>query len=183
MYGLDRPETAEYGARCLIARRLVERGVRFVQLFIAGQIWDNHTNIRDNLPACCRKTDQPAAALVSDLKQRGLLETTIVHWGGEIGRLPVTENSGDPKLAGRDHNGQGFSTWLAGGGIKGGMTYGATDEFGHKAAVDKVSPNDYQATLLSLFGLDHERLTFHYNAQEHRLTNNQPCRVVKEILG
>ncbi len=182
MYGLDNPETAEYGARCLVARRLVERGVRFVQLFIAGQIWDNHTNIRDNLPACCRKTDKPAAALVKDLKQRGMLDTTLVHWGGEIGRLPVTEDNGDPRQSGRDHNGQGFSTWLAGGGIKGGMTYGETDEFGHKAAVNKVSPNDYQATLLSLFGIDHERLVFHYNGQEYKLTNNQPCRVVKEIL-
>ena len=125
MYGLDRPETREYGTRLLIARRLVERGVRFVQIFIAGQIWDLHANLRGGLAACCEKTDKPAAALVTDLKQRGLLDTTIVHWGGEIGRLPVTQTAGDPSQAGRDHNGQGFSIWLAGGGIKGGMTYGA----------------------------------------------------------
>ncbi|MGE3315029.1 MAG: DUF1501 domain-containing protein [Planctomycetaceae bacterium] len=183
MYGLNRPETAEYGARCLVARRLVERGVRFVQLFIAGQIWDNHTNILGALPSCCQKTDQPSAALVNDLKQRGLLDTTVVHWGGEIGRLPVTEDNGDPKMAGRDHNGQGFSTWLAGGGFKPGMTYGETDEFGHKAAVNKVGPNDYQATILHLFGLDHTKLSFHYSGQDHKLTNNQPCRVVNEILA
>ncbi len=150
LYGLDDPTTAEYGTRCLIARRLVERGVRFVQLFLGGQPWDNHTDIRSTLPAICRRTDKPSAGLVKDLKARGLLDTTLVHWGGEIGRLPVTE--GDGEKCGRDHNGQGFSTWLAGGGIKGGITYGQTDEFGHRAAVDTVGPNDYQATLLHLFG-------------------------------
>jgi uncharacterized protein (DUF1501 family) len=181
LYGLDNPETAEYGTRCLIARRLVERGVRFVQLFLAGQPWDNHNDIRSSLPSICRKTDQPSAALVQDLKSRGLLETTLVHWGGEIGRLPVTEGDGDK--CGRDHNGQGFSTWLAGGGIKAGITYGQTDEFGHKAAVDKVSPNDYQATLLHVFGLDHNRLVYHYNAQEQKLTDNRPCRIVSELLA
>src|SRR5205814_10168291 len=152
MYGLDRPETREYGTRCLIARRLVERGVRFVQLFLGGQPWDTHSAIRSTLPAVCRRTDRPAAALVTDLKQRGLLETTIVHWGGEIGRLPVSEGNLDDN-AGRDHNGQGFSIWLAGGGIKGGLTYGATDEVGHRAAENIVTPNDFQATLFQLFGL------------------------------
>ncbi|MEX2287528.1 MAG: DUF1501 domain-containing protein [Planctomycetaceae bacterium] len=183
LYGLDDDATREYGTRCLIARRLVERGVRFVQLFLAGQPWDNHTNIRENLPAICRLTDKPAAALVKDLKSRGLLETTVVHWGGEIGRLPVTENNGDPKLAGRDHNGQGFSTWLAGGGIRGGMTFGQTDEFGHRAAVNPVSPNDYQATLLHLFGFDHKQLVYYHNNQPQSLTNNSDCRVVKEIIA
>ena len=181
LYGLDVPECAEYGTRCLIARRLVERGVRFVQLFLGGQPWDSHTNIRESLPAICRRTDQPSAALVADLKSRGLLDTTLVHWGGEIGRLPVTEGEGDK--CGRDHNGQGFSTWLAGGGIKGGITYGATDEFGHRAAVDPVGPNDYQATLLHLFGLDHQRLAYQYNGQEQKLTDNRPCRVVSELLA
>src|SRR5690606_19646332 len=134
LYGLDREETREYGTRCLIARRLVERGVRFVQLFHNGQPWDNHSNIASGLPSICRRTDQPAAALVKDLKQRGMLDSTIVHWGGEIGRLPVIESQGeDVSKAGRDHNGQGFSIWLAGGGIKGGLAYGRTDEFGHKA--------------------------------------------------
>ena len=155
LYGLDNDATREYGTRCLIARRLVERGVGFVQLFLGGQPWDNHSGIRTALPAVCRRVDQPAAALVTDLKQRGLLDSTIVHWGGEIGRLPVTQVMADPTAAGRDHNGQGFSIWMAGGGIKGGMTYGATDEFGHHAVENVVTPNDYQATLMSLFGLDH----------------------------
>lgn len=182
LYGLDDPVTREYGTRCLIARRLVERGVRFVQLFVAGQIWDNHTSIRNALVDCCRKTDRPAAALVKDLKTRGLLETTLVHWGGEIGRLPVTENHGAADKAGRDHNGQGFTLWLAGGGIKGGMTYGQTDEFGHRAIVDRVSPNDYHATLLHLFGIDHTQLMFHHNGQQQSLTDHKSCRVVREIL-
>jgi uncharacterized protein (DUF1501 family) len=181
LYGIDNPETAEYGTRCLIARRLVERGVRFVQLFMGGQPWDNHQDIRAGLPAICKKTDQPAAALVKDLKARGLLESTLVHWGGEIGRLPVTEGEGDK--CGRDHNGQGFTMWLAGGGIKGGITYGETDEFGHRAAVNPVSPNDYQATLMHLFGLDHTRLIYTYNNREQTITDTKPCRVVKELLA
>lgn len=181
MYGLDRDDTREYGTRCLIARRLVERGVRFVQLFLGGQPWDNHNTIKATLPAICRKTDRPAAALVRDLKQRGLLETTLVHWGGEIGRLPVSEGNLDEN-AGRDHNGQGFSIWLAGGGIKGGMTFGATDEVGHRAVEDVVTPNDFQATVLHLFGLDHERLAYHSNGREQRLTDGRPARVVREIL-
>src|SRR3982750_871332 len=123
LYGLDNEVTREYGTRCLIARRLVERGVRFVQLFVGGQPWDNHNSIKKTLPEICRRTDRPAAALVADLMQRGLLDTTLVHWGGEIGRLPVSEGKLDAG-AGRDHNGQGFSLWLAGGGIKGGMTFG-----------------------------------------------------------
>jgi hypothetical protein len=182
LYGLNDSVTREYGARCLIARRLVERGVRFVQLFVNGQIWDNHENITKSLPNCCRKTDQPTAALVKDLKARGLLETTVVHWGGEIGRLPVTESHGAPEKAGRDHNGQGFSTWLAGGGVKGGVIHGATDEFGHKAIVDPVSPTDYHATLLHLFGIDYSKLSYHYNGQEQLITDNKPSRVIREIL-
>lgn len=181
LYGIDQPATQEYGTRCLIARRLVERGVRFVQLFLGGQPWDNHQNIRGTLPAICQRTDKPAAALVKDLKQRGLLDTTLVHWGGEIGRLPVVEGSGDS--VGRDHNGQGFSTWLAGGGIRPGMTYGETDEFGHKAVTHVVSPNDYQATLLKLFGLDHTQLVYHHNGQQQRLTDGRPARVINEILA
>jgi hypothetical protein len=183
LYGIDRKESSEYGTRCLIARRLVERGVRFVQLFLNGQPWDNHSNIRGSLAGVCLRTDQPAAALVQDLKQRGLLETTVVHWGGEIGRLPVTESHGDPAKAGRDHNGQGFSCWLAGGGIRPGMTFGETDEFGHRAVVNKLTPNDIQATILHLFGIDYEQLTFHYNGREQALTNGRDCRVVREILA
>jgi hypothetical protein len=182
LYGLDKDETREYGTRCLIARRLVERGVRFVQLFLGGQPWDNHNNIRTGLPAICRRTDQPAAALVTDLKQRGLLDSTIVHWGGEIGRLPVCEGDLDDKV-GRDHNGQGFSIWLAGGGFKRGMTFGQTDEVGHKAAVDVVTPNDFQATILHLLGLDHTKLVYHSNGRAQRLTDGRPARVVEQILA
>ena len=181
LYGLDHDETREYGTRCLIARRLVERGVRFVQLFLGGQPWDTHTGIKSALPAICRRTDKPAAALVKDLKQRGLLDTTLVHWGGEIGRLPVTEGNADAS-AGRDHNGQGFSAWLAGGGIKGGMTYGATDEVGHRAVENVVTPNDFQATVLHLFGLDHNRLVYHANGREQRLIDGRNARIVKEII-
>jgi len=181
MYGLDQPETREYGTRCLIARRLIERGVRFVQLFLGGQPWDTHENIRSGLPAICRRTDRPSAALVMDLKQRGLLDTTIVHWGGEIGRLPVSEGELTDK-SGRDHNGQGFSIWLAGGGIKGGMTYGTTDEVGHKAEDNVVTPNDFQATLLYLLGIDHQKLVYHSNGREQKIADGRPARVVQEIL-
>jgi uncharacterized protein (DUF1501 family) len=180
LYGLDQDATREYGTRCLIARRLVERGVRFVQLFLGGQPWDTHTGIRGALPAVTKRTDQPAAALVKDLKQRGLLDTTLVHWGGEIGRLPVTEGPGEN--AGRDHNGQGFSIWLAGGGVKGGMTYGETDDVGHRAVTNVVTPNDYQATVLNLFGLNHAELTYRYNGQEQIITAKRDCHVVSDIL-
>ena len=182
MYGLDDPKTREYGTRCLIARRLVERGVRFIQLFLGGQPWDNHSNITTGLPGICGRTDKPSAALVKDLKQRGMLESTLVHWGGEIGRLPVTQSHGDPKKAGRDHNGQGFSIWLAGGGIKGGMAFGKTDEFGHRAVENVVTPNDFLATIMRLFGLDYKQLLYHHNGQEQMITNGRPAKVVSEIL-
>jgi len=180
LYGIDQDETKEYGTRCLIARRLVERGVRFVQIFLNGQPWDNHENIHNALPSICRRTDQPTAALVTDLKQRGLLESTVVHWGGEIGRLPVVQSRSKP---GRDHNGQGFSTWMAGGGFKRGIVYGETDEVGHRAAVGKVTASDYQATLLHQFGLNHNELIYHHGGKSQKLTNDRPARVVKEILA
>ncbi|MFO0921420.1 MAG: DUF1501 domain-containing protein [Pirellulales bacterium] len=183
MYGIDRPDTKEYGTRCLIARRLVERGVRFVQLFHNGQPWDNHSSIQTALPGICRKTDQPSAALVADLKQRGMLDSTIVHWGGEIGRLPVTQEHGSPEKAGRDHNGQGFSIWLAGGGFRGGVAYGKTDEFGHRAVENVVTPNDLHATILHLFGMDHQELLFIHSGQEQTITNKRPSHVVTDILA
>ncbi|MFN0054473.1 MAG: DUF1501 domain-containing protein [Planctomycetales bacterium] len=182
LYGLDQDATREYGQRCLLARRLVERGVRFVQLFLGGQPWDSHSSIKSSLPGICKRTDRPAAALVKDLKQRGMLDSTIVHWGGEIGRLPVCEGE-LTDAAGRDHNGQGFSIWLAGGGFKGGITYGETDEVGHKAAVNVLTPNDYQATILHLLGLDHSKLVYHNSVREQRLTDGRPSRVVQEILA
>jgi hypothetical protein len=183
LYGIDDPESREYGTRCLLARRLIERGVRFVQLFHSGQPWDHHDSIQKNLPAICRKTDKPVAGLVADLKQRGLLDSTLVHWGGEIGRLPVTQDHGSPERAGRDHNGQGFSIWLSGGGIKGGMAFGKTDEFGHKAVEQLVTPNDFQATVMHLFGLDHTKVSFPYNNNQQFITSNRPARVVRELLA
>lgn len=182
LYGLDDPATRDYGSRCLIARRLVERGVRFVQIFTRNQFWDHHGSIRTALPQACRYTDQPAAALVKDLKGRGLLDSTVVAWGGEMGRLPVIQNDSGPDRVGRDHNTYGFSMWFAGGGFKGGCAFGQTDDFGHHAVVDVVHHYDYLATLLHLFGLDHRRLTYTRNGQEVTLTDNQPARVVREVL-
>lgn len=179
-YGLDDPATAEFGTRCLIARRLVERGVRFVQICTRNQFWDHHGSIRTALPNSCRYVDKGSAALVADLKNRGLLDSTVVHWGGEMGRLPVVQNE---RNIGRDHNTHGFTMWLAGGGFKPGMTFGATDDFGHHAATDIVNHYDYHATLLHLFGLDHKRLVYARNNRELTLTDGQEARVVREILG
>lgn len=183
LYGLDDSKTADFGARCLIARRLVERGVRFVSVFTQNQFWDHHGSIRSKLPASCKKVDQPSAALVADLKRRGMLDSTMVHWGGEMGRLPVIQNDTGPAKIGRDHNTYGFSMWLAGGGIRGGTTYGNTDEFGHYAVENVVNHYDYHATLLHQFGLDAERFEFTQNVQRRTLLDGQPGRVVEEILA
>ncbi len=183
LYGMDDPATAEYGARCLIARRLVERGVRFVQVFTSNQQWDNHGSIRTSLPAVCRKTDKPSAALVTDLKQRGLLDSTLVAWGGEMGRLPVVQNDAGAARVGRDHNTYGFTWWFAGGGFKAGTVYGATDEFGHHAVENKVSQHDLHATLLHVFGLDAKRLVYRRGTTELSLLNGQEGRVVTDLLA
>jgi hypothetical protein len=183
LYGLHESETADYGTRCLIARRLVERGVRFVQVFTRNQFWDHHGSIRSALPQACKMVDKPSAALVTDLKQRGLLDSTIVHWGGEMGRLPVIQNDTGPDKIGRDHNTYGFSMWLAGGGFKRGHVHGTTDEFGHKAATDGVSHHDYHATLLHLFGLDSKQLVYRRNGREQSLLDGQSSRIVHEILA
>jgi len=188
MYGIGVKETDDFGTRCLIARRLIERGVRFVSIFTGNQTWDNHTSILTSLPAACVYVDKPAAALVRDLKQRGLLDTTIVHWGGEMGRLPVIQNragaaKGDRKSVGRDHNTYGFSMWVAGGGFKGGHTHGATDPFGHKAVEDIVNHYDYHATLLHLFGLDPKSLVYKRNGIDQALITDERARVVSELLA
>ena len=167
LYGLDRKETSIFGRQCLLARRLVERGVRFVQLYHgAGSKWDSHDNIEPNHTRLCQAVDFPIAGLIRDLRQRGLLDETLVIWGGEFGRTPMSEK-GD----GRDHNPTGFTIWMAGGGVKGGVSYGESDEVGHKAAVDKVHVNDFHATILHLLGFDHEQLTYRYGGRDFRLTD------------
>jgi hypothetical protein len=176
LYGLDQPQTEAFGRQCLIARRLVERGVRFVQLHTESN-WDHHTGIRTELPACCAGMDRPVAGLLKDLKCRGLLEETLVVWGGEFGRSPVAQK-GD----GRDHHPYGFTMWLAGGGVKGGMVHGATDEFGWYAVQDKVHIHDLHATILHLMGIDHERLTYRYGGRDYRLTDIAG-NIVKRIIA
>jgi hypothetical protein len=183
LYGVDDPITADYGTRCLIARRLIERGVRFVQVWNHGQSWDHHHAIGTALPDRVREVDRPSAALVLDLKSRGLLDTTVVHWGGEMGRLPVVQNDPTGKNVGRDHNTFGFSTWFAGGGFKAGTGFGATDDFGYKAVVNPVSHIDYQKTLLHLFGFDADKLVYRRNNQRLTLTDGVPGRVVNELLA
>lgn len=187
LYGLDQKETEEFGTRCLIARRLVERGVRWVSLFTGNQTWDHHASIASALPAACKYVDQPAAALVIDLKQRGLLDSTVVHWGGEMGRLPVIQNRAggvnDRAKVGRDHNTYGFSMWVAGGGFKGGHVHGATDEFGHKAVEDVVNHYDYHETLLHLFGLNPKELSYKRNGVDQMLVQNPEARIVTDLLA
>ena len=180
LYGIDNPESRDWGVRCLIARRLVERGVRFVQVCSGNQTWDHHGNIKNSLPKRCRETDRPTAALVQDLKQRGLLDSTLVQWGGEMGRLPVVQNE---KNIGRDHNTYGFSMWLAGGGLKSGYVHGETDELGHKAVTGIVNHFDYHATLHHLFGLADEQILFKRPTGDGSLIDGQPARVVEEILA
>ncbi len=164
-YGLDRKETQSYGSKCLLARRLVESGVRFVQVYSDGE-WDAHSNLTANHSEHCLATDVPIAGLLDDLQQRGLLESTLVIWGGEFGRMPVSQGKD-----GRDHNPQGFMAWLAGAGVKGGTSYGETDEIGYKAAVDRATVHDLHATMLHLLGLDHLRLTYQHNGRPFRLTD------------
>ncbi|MDX1946266.1 MAG: DUF1501 domain-containing protein [Pirellulaceae bacterium] len=180
LYGIDRPETKSWGERCLIARRLVERGVRFVQICSGNQHWDHHGNITSSLPKRAGEVDRPSAALVQDLARRGMLDSTLVHWGGEMGRLPVVQNE---KSIGRDHNTYGFSVWLAGGGVKAGYVHGATDDFGHKAVENVVNHYDLHATLLHLFGLDPGQVTFQRPTGTASLIDGQPARIVTELLA
>ena len=171
MYGTQ-PGKKSFANNCLLARRLVERGVRCVQLFDQG--WDHHNNIQANLPKKCKQVDQPIAALIRDLKARGLLDQTLVVWSSEFGRTPMvqtTGGSGETQKAGRDHHKDAFSVWMAGGGVKGGISYGKTDDLGFSAAENPVDIHDFNATMLHLLGMDHERLTFRYQGREFRLTD------------
>jgi hypothetical protein len=174
-YGIGKGETDSFGRQCLLARRCVEAGVRFVE--IPHQNWDHHRNLSNDLPARCLEIDQPIAALLTDLKQRQMLRDTLVIWAGEFGRTPHGQG-GD----GRDHNNRGFTTWMAGGGVKGGFNYGATDELGYEAVGDRMHIHDWHATILHLLGLDHERLTFRYAGRDFRLTNVDG-EVAKAILA
>jgi uncharacterized protein (DUF1501 family) len=172
--------TAWSARRCrrLLARRLAERGVRFTQVYYGnGQPWDTHQNHNESVRKLAADIDRPIAALLTDLKRRGLLEDTLVIWGGEFGRTPTSENGN-----GRDHNHYGFTMWLAGGGVRGGMTHGGTDEFGFRAVTDKVHIHDFHATVLHLLGIDHERLTYRYAGRDFRLTDVHG-RVVNEIVA
>ena len=180
LYGLDNPVTAEYGRRCLLARRLVERGVRYVQLFLSGQPWDTHDKNAERLKGLCAATDQPSAALVQDLKARGLLDSTVVLWTGEFGRLPISQGTD-----GRDHNRHAFSLWVAGGGFKAGHVHGATDDFGYKSVHDVVSVHDFHATLLHTLGIDHNALRFPHEGRDASLTDPEVtgARIVPQLLA
>ena len=171
-YGVGKQPTEEFGRNCLIARRLVERGVRFVQLYSGGghleETWDAHASVDANHSQHAAEIDQPVAALLDDLAQRGLLDSTLVVWGGEFGRMPFAEGVGKP---GRNHNPYGFTMWMAGGGIKGGVAYGETDEFGFEAIVDKAHVHDIHATILHLLGMDHKKLTYFHQGRDERLTD------------
>jgi hypothetical protein len=179
LYGLDDPATREFGQRCLLARRLIESGVRFVQLYSGDTNgWDAHNNVLENHTEYCRKTDKPIAGLLRDLRRRGLLDDTLVIWGGEFGRMPMSEQG-----KGRDHNPWGFSYWLAGAGISGGQAYGETDPIGLRAAENKVHVRDFHATLLHLLGLDHTSLSVFHHGLEERLTGPTEAHVIEKVIS
>ena len=184
MYGLNNERTQIYGRQCLLTRRLLERGVRFVQLYSGGAgnstSWDAHTNCITNHKLHAGETDQPMAALMTDLKNRGMWEDTLFIWGGEFGRTPTSEGKGKP---GRDHNPFGFSVWLAGGGVRGGQAVGATDELGFAAVEERCHVSDLHATILHLMGMDHEKLTYHHQGLEKRLTGVEQRRVLKQVVA
>ena len=181
LYGLGDKRTEDFGRKCLLARRLVERGVRFIQIYSGGghldENWDAHNDVEKNHELHAGETDKPIAGLLADLKRRGLLDTTLVVWGGEFGRQPVSQNG-----VGRDHNPKGFSMWLAGGGVRGGIALGETDDLGHEAVTDRVHVHDLHATILHLMGIDHEKLTYFYGGRNQRLTDVHG-RVMSSVLA
>ena len=175
-YGIDSRATADFGTQCLMARRLAEAGVRFIEVGLRG--WDQHRNLRTALPRNCLATDQPIAALLEDLARRGLLDETLVVWTGEFGRTAQHQNNGD----GRRHNNRGFTAWMAGGGVRGGLRHGATDATGNIAVEGRAHVHDLHATILHLLGLDHEQLTYRYSGRDFRLTDVHG-RVIDPILA
>ncbi len=180
LYGAE-PGKPSFANTCLLARRLIERGVRFVEIF--HEAWDQHNYLVPDIQENCKKTDQASAALVADLKQRGLLDDTLVIWGGEFGRTPMVQAGGDERAAGRDHHPNAFTMWLAGGGVKPGFTFGETDELGFNVARDRVHVRDLHATILRLLGFDHARLTYKFQGLDQKLTGVEPARVVTELLA
>lgn len=179
LYGIDDPTTRDFGERCLLARRMVERGVRFVQVYSGDTNgWDAHADVAKNHGEYCAKTDKPIAALLQDLKRTGLLDDTLVVWCGEFGRMPMSEQG-----KGRDHNPWGYCGWIAGAGVRGGRAYGSTDPIGLRATEDRVHVNQFHATLLNLMGLDHRELSYHHNGLDERLTGPQEVDVVEELLS
>jgi hypothetical protein len=183
LYGMDNATSKSYGTRCLMARRLVERGVRFVSLFMSGQPWDTHSNNNSGTKNCCLRTDKAVGGLLTDLKRRGLLDSTLILWGGEFGRTPAAEQRGQKSAYGRDHHPYGYSVWLSGGGIKGGQHYGATDDFGYRSIEKRTQTANLHATILKLLGLDHESLTWYHNGRDERLTDVYPARVIDELIA
>jgi uncharacterized protein (DUF1501 family) len=179
-YGPDVATPGSFARNCLLARRLAERGVRFIQLY--HRDWDHHGGIHDQLPKIAKDVDQPSAALVRDLKVRGLLDDTLVIWGGEFGRTPYAQGNAKLDAYGRDHHGKAFSLWMAGGGVKAGTTYGATDDFGFNVAENPVHIHDLQATILHCLGVDHTRLTYRFQGRQFRLTDVHG-HVVKGVLA
>ena len=176
LYGIGNPDTDEFGRKCLLARRLAEAGVRIIELGHSGA-WDTHGDMKNKLSESCQQTDLPIAGLLQDLKRRNMLEDTLVIWAGEFGRTPHGQGGN-----GRDHNAKGYTTWMAGGGVKGGFSYGSTDEHGYEAVEGKMHINDWHATILHLLGLDHERLTYRYAGRDFRLTN-VAGKVANDILA
>jgi uncharacterized protein (DUF1501 family) len=176
MYGIDEPMTDNFGRQCLMARRFAEAGVRFIQCTHSYK-WDQHSNLKGGHSKNALEVDKPIAGLLKDLKTRGLLEDTLVIWGGEFGRTPTAQDGN-----GRDHNPHGFTIWMAGGGVRGGLSYGETDDYGYHSVVDKVHVNDLHATILHLLGIDHERLTYRHAGRDFRLTD-VAGRVVQKIIA
>jgi uncharacterized protein (DUF1501 family) len=184
MYGINDKITADFGRKCLIARRLIERGVRFVQLYSGGghieATWDGHNDCITNHKTHAGETDRPIGALMTDLKQRGLWDETLLVWGGEFGRTPTSEGVNKP---GRDHNWLGFSMWLAGAGVRGGQAVGATDELGFEGVENRAHVSDLHATILHLMGFDHRRLTYFYNGLNQRLTGVEEHNIIRQVLA